>query len=229
MRLSIQTHNAIQPFNDFVGLITTNREECMRSLLMIVAAGLILTACECTEDPQPELTNTYLPLTIGNYWEFTGVGQHDLIEHREVEDYVSLNDRQYYVVVSTHLQDVWSGHRRDTAYYRIDQDGFVYVYKKSTGIEENRYRLNGKDGDTWSYDFVDDYVANMRLSELSKEVHNVEVQHCKDFSFDVVQWADEEYTYTLAPGVGFLKEFSDAWGGGQELKKARINGELIEF
>jgi hypothetical protein len=69
----------------------------------------------------------------------------------------------------------------------------------------------------------------MTLSELSKNVGNREVERCKDYSFNVHQWADEEYTYTLAPGIGFLREFSDAWGAGQELKSARINGQLIEF
>ena len=203
----------------------------MRSVLLIISVVVFLGACDCSDDPQPELTNDYLPLTVGNYWEFKGIGHtnESLVEHREVEDYVSLNGKQYYLVVSTRLSDVWSGHYKDTSYYRIDGDGFVFVYKKSTDIEENRYRLNGKDGDTWSYDFVDDYIANMRLSELSKNVGNVEVVHCKDYSFDVQQWADEEYTYTLAPGIGFLREFSDAWGAGQELKSARINGQMVEF
>lgn len=203
----------------------------MRIVLLFYSVIVFFGACDCSDEPQPELTNDYLPLTVGNYWEFKAVGHSSdmLIEHREVEDYVTLNGRQYYLVVSTRLSDVWSEHYKDTAYYRVDEDGFVFVYKKSTGIEENRYRLNANDGETWSYDFVDDYIANMRLSELSRNVGNVEVEHCKDYSFDVQQWADEEYTYTLAPGIGFLREFSDAWGAGQELTSARINGKLIEF
>lgn len=203
----------------------------MRNVLLTFAVAGVLAACDCNDDPKPELTNDYLPLTIGNYWDFKSTGQTGdfLTEHREVEDYVTLNDKQYYMVVSTRLSEVWSGHYKDTAYYRVDGDGYVFVFKKSIGIEENRYRLNGNDGDQWSYDFVDNYVANMSLSELSKSIGKVEVQHCKDYSFDIQQWADEEYTYTLAPGIGFLKEFSDAWGAGQELKKARIDGQVIEF
>lgn len=200
-------------------------------MLLIFAVVLIMTACECDEDPQPELSNDYLPLTIGNYWNFKSVGYagERLTEHREVKDYVTLNGKEYYLVVSTPLSDVASDQYRDTSYYRIDNAGFVYVYRKSIGLEENRYRLNAKDGDTWTYDFIDNYIATMRLSELSKKIGDAEVEHSKDYSFDVEQWADEEYTYTLAPGIGFLKEFSDAWGGGQELKSARINGRYIEF
>ena len=89
---------------------------------------LFLVACVCNEEPAPEVSNSYLPLAIGNYWDFksTGHSGDKLIEHREVEDYVTLNDREYFVVVSTHLSDIWSGHHRDTAYYRIDTDGFVF-------------------------------------------------------------------------------------------------------
>jgi hypothetical protein len=191
---------------------------------------VMMAACECNDDPRPE-TSDYLPLTLGNYWDFkaTGLSGDDLVEHREVVDYVTLNNMEYYLLVSTHLSPVWSGSYKDSTYYRIDDNGFVYVYRKGFEFEENRYRLDGKDGDSWSYDYVDQYVADMTLAEVSKKIGNFDVEHCKDFSFNVEQWADEEYTYTLAPGVGFLREFSDAWGGGQELKSARINGHEIEF
>jgi hypothetical protein len=211
----------------------TDLRKAMRRMPFIFTALLLLTACECeyNEDPQPAISNDYLPLTVGNYWDFKAVGYSPELftEHREVEDYVTLNGRQYYLLVSTYLSDMWYGQHRDSSYYRIDDAGFVYVYKKNRGIEENRYRLNGKDGDTWEFDFIDNFIATMKLSELSKDVGNVNVENCKDYFFDVELWADEESTFTLAPHVGFLKEFSDAWGVGQELKSARINGKHIEF
>ena len=55
--------------------------------------------------------------------------------------------------------------------------------------------------------FVDESVADMTLSEASKHIGKHEVANCKDYSFNIEQWADEEYTYTLAPGIGFLREF----------------------
>jgi hypothetical protein len=205
----------------------------MRSLLLIFPILLFLAACDnCgCDDLTPEMETSYLPLAIGNYWEFrsTNKSVDGLVEHREVEDYVTLNDKQYYLVVTTHLSPVWSGAYKDTTYYRVADDGFVFVLRKNLGIEEKRYKLDGIDGDTWSYPFVDNYVADMKLSEKVKTIGTREVRNCKDYFFDVPQWADEEYTYTLGPGVGFLKEFSDAWGGGQELKRARINGRVIEY
>ncbi|HMG89411.1 MAG TPA: hypothetical protein VK589_05110 [Chryseolinea sp.] len=203
----------------------------MKNSLLMFGVFVMMAGCECNDEPRPETSNDYLPLTIGNYWNFkaTGLSDSDLVEHREVVDYVTVNNMEYYLLVSTHLTPDWSGSYKDSAYYRIDNNGFVYVYRKSIELEENRYRLNGKDGDTWSYDFVDQYIADMTLREASKQIGKIEVANCKDYSFNIEQWADEEYTYTLAPGVGFLKEFSDAWGGGQELKSARINGQEIEF
>ena len=203
----------------------------MRTLLIAFPILLFFAACDCDDEPTPELTNDYLPLAIGNYWDFKSTGQpvNEIVEHREVEDYVTLNNHTYYMIVSTFFSETRSALNKDTAYYRIDNQGFVFVYKKSHGIEEKRYKLNGNDGDTWSYPFVNNYIADMRLSERAKTIGNHEVLNCKDYLFDVAQWADEEYTYTLAPGVGFIREFSDAWGMGQELNRARINGHVIEF
>jgi len=201
----------------------------MRNVLLF-SIFLFFVACHCDDDPNPEVTNSYLPLAIGNYWEFASIGPlgEGLIEHREVADFVTLNGRQYYLLVSTPLSN-WAQNPKDSAYYRIDENGFVFVYRKWTRIEENRYRLNGKDGEEWSYDYVDNSIADMMLRKISRRVGKLDIAECNDYSFDVKQWADEEYTYTLAPGIGFLREFSDAWGAGMELKTARINGELIEF
>ena len=165
----------------------------MKNILILGLLG-VMTACACDEDPQPELSDDYLPLAIGNYWEFKGTGfvSNELVEHREVVDRVNLNNMEYYVLESTHLATSWSGAYKDSAYYRIDNDGYVYVYRKSLGFEENRYRLNGKDGDTWSYDFIDQYIADMTLREVTRNIGKVYFDNCKDYSFDVEQWADEE-------------------------------------
>ena len=50
-----------------------------------------------------KISNDYLPLMIGNYWDFKAVGHsgESLMEHREVEDYVMLNGKQYYLLIST--------------------------------------------------------------------------------------------------------------------------------
>ena len=181
----------------------------MKNAVLMLGVFVMMIACECNEDPRPELSDDYLPLALGNYWEFKGTGfvGNELVEHREVVDYVTLNDMEYYLLVSTHLSPVWSGANKDSTYYRIDNDGFVYVYRKNIGMEENRYRLNGKDGDTWSYDYVNQYIADMTLREAAKHVGKVEVSNCKDYSFNVEQWADEEYTllaYTVALSVTLI-------------------------
>jgi hypothetical protein len=46
---------------------------------------------------------------------------------------------------------------------------------------------------------------------------------------NVSEWADEEYTTTLAKGIGFVQEYSNAWGLGQVLESATINGRKYDF
>lgn len=191
---------------------------------------LWLAACECIDEPVPETTNAYLPLAIGNYWNFRTVGWtgDQPSEHREVVDLVKINGREYYLLKSSSL----SGDDRayeDSTYYRVDKDGFVYVYNKNTELEENRFRLNSNDGDSWAYSNKEDYEVTITVRELTKDIDVAQIANCKDYSLDVEEWVDEEYTYTLAPGIGFLKEFSDGWGAGQVLKSAMVNGKEIKF
>jgi hypothetical protein len=55
------------------------------------------------------------------------------------------------------------------------------------------------------------------------------VTECKSYYYDEIQSADEENTITLAPGIGFVKEYANAWGAGQILKSAKINGQVFNF
>jgi hypothetical protein len=45
----------------------------------------------------------------------------------------------------------------------------------------------------------------------------------------VVQRIDEEYNIILAPGIGFIEEYNGASGLYQELKSARIDGQVYNF
>ena len=198
-----------------------------QTLTFFILLGL--AACDCNDNPTPEM-NDYLPLAIGNHWDFRAVGSDNdrTIQHREVVDYVEVNNKNYYLLVSISFPLEGPAYK-DSAYYRIDTDGYVYVYRKDAGPEANLYRLGSKNGDSWTYKSANNDDVTMRVSELDKDIDVAVVRNCKDYSFDVEQWTDDNYTYTLAPGVGFLKEFSDAWGAGQILKSAHINGKETEY
>src|SRR6185369_5376389 len=99
-------------------------------------------------------TESYLPLRVGNYWDFETIslspGQIPNQIHREVASVVTINNHQYYLLISTSTNNDYT--YIDSSYYRVNNDGYVYIYRKSSpGFEDNRFRLNGNDHDTWSY------------------------------------------------------------------------------
>jgi hypothetical protein len=198
-----------------------------KTLAFFILLGL--AACDGNDNPKPDV-NDYLPLAVGNHWNFRAVGWDNdrTIQHREVVDEVEIDTKKYFLLVSISFP-IEGPTYKDSAYYRIDTNGYVYVFRKDAGPEANLYRLGSKDGDSWTYKTANGDDVIMRVSEVNKDIDVAVVRHCKDYSFDAVQWTDDNYTYTLAPGVGFLKEYSDAWGGGLVLKSANINGKEIEY
>ena len=117
----------------------------------------------------------------------------------------------------------------DTVYYRLDDNGFVYSRRKYNQVEENKFRLNAKNGDTWMYPVENNDLAAIKLFVVDVELRTKDLQNCKAYFYDVAQWADEEYTITLAKGLGFVKEYSNAWGMGQVLESVTINGQKFNF
>ena len=189
---------------------------------------MIFSACHSDDSNEP-ISGSYLPLQIGNYWNFEGneLNSNSKI-HREVVALATIENLEYYLVVNSATNGNYS--YKDSSYYRVTNDGNVYIYRKnSDGPEDNRFRLNAKDGDTWSYSKGSDGVANITVSVSSLTLNGKEIGNCKSYYFDMQNWADEENTIVLGPGIGFVKEYSDAWGLGYTLKSARINGQDFNF
>jgi len=195
----------------------------------------ILAGCEynnVTYKEKEPATENYLPLKIGNYWNFQATGpsqgQSTIQIHREVASLVTINNHEYYLLITSSSGNNYT--YQDSSYYRIDSNSFVYIYRKSNpNFEDNRFRLNGDDHDTWSFPVEGNDDAHITLTVGSVTLGNVELTKCKSYFYDVIQWADEEYTITLAPGIGFVKEYSNAWGLGQVLTSAKINGQVFSF
>lgn len=171
---------------------------------------------------------SYLPLEVGNYWEFVSLSTQDesIIEHREVVGKEAIGDYMYYLVVST-----WppiSSRSTDSVYYRISSNGYVYKLRKDGTGEVQEIRLNANDGETWAYTHLD-YETVITCSEVEIDLGTKSITGCKSYFLDVSQMADEEYTIVLAPRIGFAREYSNAWGGGNRLKKARIGGAIRSF
>lgn len=186
-----------------------------------------LAACEDRSDLRIT-TNSYLPLQIGNSWTFESTNQNaDGYFVKRVTDIVTLNGHTYYEIISSWSKSV--GDTQDVAYYREDENGLVYILRMGNNLEENRFRLNARDGETWSYPIDDDTQATISLTVSTLRLGSNELKDCKQYSFDVENWADEENTISLAKGIGFVKEYSYAWGNGYILKSAIINGQEINL
>ncbi len=205
----------------------------MRYAILMLALAL-LAGCTYNDINSFEKNPTnqsYLPLKIGNYWNFQSIRQspdNEIKIHREVVSLVTIDKHEYYLLINSSTNG--SNTYQDSSYYRIDRNGFVYVYRKSRpNFESNPFRLNGNDHDTWSYPMEGNDEAQMLLIVEPITVGNINLSPCKSYFYNVVRMADEEYTITLAPGIGFVKEYSNAWGFGQILTSAKINGQVYKF
>lgn len=204
----------------------------MRRLLIPCVTLLFLVFISCDHDDKQEIAfdNNYLPLSVGNYWEFSDLGPSPgpsvISEHREVMGRITLNSYEYFLVVST--RQFVDGPFVDSLFYRIADNGYVYTYRKNYSDEAQDLRLNGLDGDSWTYNYLDE-ETRVTLTETSVDLSSGPVANCKNYYRDTIQSADEEYTISLAPGIGFVKEYSNAWGLGHILKSARINGVVRTF
>ena len=195
--------------------------------LLLSIFVVCMAACD-SSDTDPTAMR-YLPLQVGNYWNLEHLISTDVTytNHREVTGEVSINNESYYVMVQTVTtgNNVW----KDTAYYRVKPNGYVYVLPAYPhGREINEFRLGGADKDSWKVDVENEVEATIRLSQTTVTIGNDTIADCKQYDYDVAQMADEEHGTVLAAGIGFVKVYG-AWSPVQVLRSARINGEMMEF
>jgi len=203
----------------------------MRKLILFVGLAL----CGCYSDSIDfglHSDQSYLPLEVGNSWDFRPLGSSgDATIHREVVGTINreADGHTYYLLVTTSLAKPPAlPIRPDTAYYRIDDDGYVYILRDYNNYVDKRFKLNAKNGNTWTYPVDDHSNAKITVTVSSVEVGSTTIANCKSYYYDVLNWADEENTITLAPGIGFVKEYG-AWGLGQILTSAKIHGHAYNF
>jgi hypothetical protein len=201
-------------------------------VIVVVCALAVLVSCD--SDPmsdtlsKKEMSSEYLPLEEGNFWDFKAVkgSTNEVVQHREVKGTALINGREYYLIISSaQAGQPWL----DSAYYRVESNGNVYVYRRSAASEELKYKLFAGDGDTWSFEVNNDDQMDVTVHVGAVTTGATTIDDCKAYYFDVKEWADEENTVTLAPGVGFVREYSDAWGMGIILTKASIGGNVVEY
>lgn len=202
----------------------------MKAIKLLFCCAILMMGCD--DDSSFETgSDNYLPLEMGNIWLFRSLqGNNDYKIFKRVTAKVTLDDLFYTEVVSgrTYPDNIGDS-TYDTTYYRVDDIGHVFFRRKNSIMEENRFRLDAADGDNWTYPIEGGDTVAITLSTVDLDLSNKNLRNCKSYYYDVYQWADEEYTTTLAKGIGFAKEYSNAWGSGQILESATINGREYDF
>lgn len=192
-------------------------------LLLILMIATI--ACENDDSGIPEIESTdYFPLNIGDTWEYE--------DHiRKVTASEIINGKEYRII--TH-----ETYRADTLYYTYDtyfrttDEGRVYKLNSNQSDEYLFADFDRNEDDTWTYidksNHDSEWIVTV-LSEITFEFANVNLENCKRFFYNAPAWADEEHTLVFSPGIGEIHSFSDAWGIGQTVQSATINGIEYQF
>ena len=192
---------------------------------LVACASLLFLAC--AEDEKDDIieTNSYLPLRVGNYWDYEVITYKSSFIRREyVRATIRRNGNRYYEVVGGPLGVSASIHY-DTTYYRVDDNGYVYCWRTSWEHEENQYRLFAGHNDQWSFKSNFGDRATVESFYITIKVGEKDIPECKGYFYDVPTTVDEENTTYLAPGIGCVGTTS-MWQA-KILKKAFVNG--IEY
>ena len=195
---------------------------------------ILITSNSCKKDNDERLLklpvgqNIY-PLEVGNYWEYGNTRD-------QVDSIVNSNGFDYFMVVTFPLNIEKSNGRYfvDTAYYRnegnktlykhrlIDEDILLFDFSMAKGDEILiPYNFEPERNDSEKI-FLSEKYDTVRLNTTI-------VDSCYRFYYDVIQWVDEEHTIWVRPYLGIVKSKSNAWGIGDWLTKANINGSVKEF
>ena len=141
----------------------------------------------------------------------------------ELDKVVNLDGKDYFRIVSSGYLSF-----SDTSYYR--KDPYWKVYKKQRGSNEV---LLFDFGVPVSYKWVMQVVENnlkfwaIVVSKTDTvQSHQYTFENCYRYYYNVIESADEEFGWDLAPGVGFVKS-SNAWLPDCRLTRAKIDGKEI--
>lgn len=193
------------------------------TVLLLAFTLILIASCEkeniiYTELPD-KLSNDYLPLMTGNVWNYS---RYRVI----VKDIVSINNKEYYEVVNESIvaDTVFYTYKE---YYRKTSDGKVFMVSQDKKREILKYDFAAPVKSSWTYP-EDDNNHFWKVTKVSDNlkvvVNNRPIANCMKFDYDLIQAVDDEHTIIMAPGIGRLISQSYAWGVGDTLRSAIING-----
>jgi hypothetical protein len=193
------------------------------TVFIITLTVILIAGCEkeniiSTEGPQ-KLSTDYFSLMTGNVWNYS---RSRII----VKDIVIINNKEYFEVVNESIvaDTVFYTYRE---YYRKANDGKIFIMDQEKKREALKFDFNTPVNGFWTYP-EDDNNHIWKVTKISNNmkvvVNNRQISNCMKFDYDLIQAVDDEHTIILAPGIGRIVSQSYAWGIGDTLRTAIING-----
>jgi hypothetical protein len=190
---------------------------------------LMLVSVSCDDDKEcnqvPGAENL-LPLQVSNYWitETKVDGFSPTKITRRIDMKVTISGVEYFRM-PVEIEENPALLRRDTAYYRIGDNGYIYYRSSTSSTEKEFLRPSACDGDKWPYQ---DGTMRMSIEDYHFEDADTTISNCAHFYYGVADpMADVGGVTVLATGIGYLYE--DAPWVSLELTEAHINGVTYLF
>jgi hypothetical protein len=187
----------------------------MKKLIAFCFITLVVLSCKKDPSPKIEVSCDYLPLKVGNYWNFELAGKY-LVR----ESYI-LNGTEYFGVINDN---------GTSTFYR-KHDNKIYVKELALeNTEEMKFDLTAETNSTWTYG-----KGNVTLitRNATVTIGEMQIDSCLQFNFHNKNLTDYGFTIWLAPRIGFIQQTcQECFGSSFEimkLLKANINNQEIEF
>lgn len=190
----------------------------MKKYIILLFATAICFGCSSDETPTIEYPICdYFPLQEGNKWYYEGSISE--ITGKEIVDGLE------WFVMST----VYERENKEPVVYRLyfrkTADG--KVYRKSEKSSEAVLLFDLKIGfnQSWKYtDGDEQWTVSTGADFATIKIEDISFANCRSYYYDIPEAVDDEHLKILAPGLGLLLSNSIAWGLGDTLQHAVING-----
>jgi hypothetical protein len=187
----------------------------MKNSMLLCLTVLFLLSCKKDHTPKIELSCDYLPLKVGNFWNFELSGKY-LVRESQI-----LNGIEYFEIINN------SG---TSEFYR-KHDNKIYVRELAMDKkEEMKFNLIAEVDDTWTYGAGEVTLENRNATITIGETT---VDSCLQFNFHNKNLIDYGSTIWLAPGIGFIQQTCQECFGSpfetMKLLRVNINNQETEF
>lgn len=195
----------------------------MRKFIVLVSMALMTLACGKEDIPTINYPACdYFPLQVGNKWYYEGYTS-------EITGKETWNGLEWYVLMSVYERDngvenIYKMYYRKTAddkvYRKTDESSeAILLIDLKIGFNQSCKYTIGEN--QWTVTTGDDFETF--------KINDIEIPNCRSYYYDIPRAVDDEYLMTLAPGLGLLAHVSLAWGLGDTLQRAVINGLEIHI